>query len=175
MTRAIRLGLRGTAPVGVIEDAPNSQQSVQVVDLPYWLFPPINWENFDQLAYVGLGAVGADVTILDYTVPIGRNGIIKKVANNFIGGGFQEGQGNIIWRILVDGAPPPGANSYNSILGSLGSPASPTEIAGFRVYENQRITVIAHNVAIVLAGQLVGARLVGWLYPRELEAADIWL
>lgn len=172
----IPVGMGGTVPVGVTEDDPNSPSAdAQPVELPLRLFPPVNWENLDQLNYVGLGAIGADVIIIDYTVPIGRNGKITKVANNFVGGGFQEGQGNIIWRILVDGAPPPGATSYNNILGSLGSPASPTEIPGFRIFENQRITVIAHNVAIALAGQLVGARLVGYLYPRELEAADIWI
>lgn len=174
--RTGRIGLGGTVPVGLTEDDPNSPApAAQPVELPLRLFPPVDWENLDQLNYVDLGAIGDTVTILEFTVPIGRNGIIKKVANNFVGGGFQEGQGNIIWRILVDGAPPPGATSYNTILGSLGSPASPTEIAGFRIFENQVVSVVAENVAIAVAGQLVGARLVGYLYPRESEAADIWI
>jgi hypothetical protein len=174
-TQARRFGLRGTTPVGVMEDAANAAPSVQAVELPLRLFPPMNWENVDQFGYVALPAIAARAVILQFTVPIGRNGIIKKIANNFVGGGFQEGQGNIIWRILVDGAPPPGANSYNSISGSLGSPASPTEISGFRIYENQVVQLVADNIAIVVAGQLVGGRLVGYLYPRELENADIWI
>lgn len=149
--------------------------AVQPVELPARLFPPAQWENVDQFGYVLLPAIAARAVILSFKVPIGRNGIIKKVANNFVGAGFQEGQGNVIWRILVDGAPPPGANSYDSISGSLGNPASPTEISGFRVFENQVVQLVADNIAIIVAGQLVGGRLVGYLYPRELERDDVWI
>ena len=175
LARTGRLALSGTVPVGVQEDTANSPQNVQPVELPLRLYPPINWENLDQLNYVGLPAIGAQSIILDFTVPDGRNGIIKKVACNFVGGGWVEGSGNITWQILVDGGTPPGATSYNNILGSLGSPANPVEIPGFRIFEHQRIQFVANNVNIALAGQLVGARLIGWLYPRELDGSEIWI
>lgn len=149
--------------------------------LPLWIYPPINWENVDRIAYVTLPAINAaDLTILSFTVPIGRNGVINKVANNFVGGGWTEGTGDIIWRILVDGAPPPAANSYAAIPASLGSPANPTEISGFRIFENQVISVVVFNNGsgpnggVTPAGQLVGARLCGYLYPREMEDGNIW-
>jgi hypothetical protein len=148
--------------------------------LPLWIYPPINWENIDQIAYVTLPAINTEATILKFTVPIGRNGVINKVANNFVGGGWTEGTGDILWRILVDGAPPPAANSYAAIPASLGSPANPTEISGFRIFENQVISVtifnnpLGPNGGIVVAGQLAGARLCGYLYPRELEDSNIW-
>ena len=150
---------------------------VQPVELPVRLFPPAQWENLDQFPTAGvlLPTIGARAVIISFKVPIGRNGIIKKIANNFVGGGFQEWQGNIIWRILVDGAPPPGANSYEAITCSLGAPASPTEIAGFRIFENQTVQLVADNIAIVVAGQFVGGRLVGYLYPREFDADDVWI
>lgn len=145
-------------------------------NLPLWIYPPINWENVDQINYVTIGAIGAgDVVILSFQVPTGRNGIINKVANNFVGGGWTEGSGAIIWRILVDGAPPPGANSYNAILASLGSPAQPVAISGFRIFENQVVSVVVNNVSVPLAGQLAGARLAGYLYPRELEDPNIFI
>jgi hypothetical protein len=157
----------------------STQTPVQTMPVrkPLWVDPPDQWENLDQLAYVALPAIGAQAIILKFQVPIGRNGIIRKVANNFVGGGWTEGSGLVTWSILVDGAPPPGATSYDLILGSLGSPALPTEIAGFRIYENQVVEVVANNVApgIVLAGQLVGARLVGWLYPTQEEGDATWL
>lgn len=140
-----------------------------------------NWENIDQDNYVLLGAIGTTVTILSYVVPPGRNGIIYKVANNFVGGGWVEGTGDLVWRILVDGTPPPGANSYDSILASLGNPASPTEIPGFRIFENQVLTLVAFNNpagpsgGVVVAGQRVGARFVGWNYPTDIEESDIWI
>lgn len=150
-------------------------------DLPPHLFPPRNWENLDLLDYVTLGVIGATVVILSFKVPIGRNGIINKVATNFVGGGWVAGSGDVIWRILVDGATPPGATSYHRILDSLGSPAQPVGISGFRIFENQLITVVAFNNpagasgGVIPAGQSVGARLCGHLYPRDMEYQDLWV
>jgi len=171
-------GLGGTVPMGVTED-PGSNSGATApmpVELPARLFPPLNWLNIDQLNYVALGALGGpNAVIISFQVPIGYNGVIKKIGNNFVGGGWVEGSGAVVWQVLVDGAPPPGANSYNAILGSLGSPASPTELpGGFRIYENQVVTLVAQNATVVVAGQLVGGRLVGYLYPREEEDAGIW-
>jgi hypothetical protein len=150
-------------------------------DLPVWLYPPVSWENIDLLAYTLLPAIGSTVTILSFQVPIGRNGVINKVACNFVGGGWVEGTGDVVWRILVDGAPPPGATSYDTILASIGSPAQPVGISGFRIFENQVITVVAFNNpagpdgGVIVAGQRVGARLCGHLYPRDIEEQDIWI
>ena len=150
-------------------------------DLPLWIYPPINWENVDQIAYTALPAINAEATILSFLVPTGRNGIINKVACNFVGGGWVEGTGDLLWRILVDGAPPPGANSYEAIPASLGSPAQPVGIAGFRIFENQTIKVdifnngAGPNGGVIVAGQLAGARLAGYLYPRELEDPNIFI
>jgi hypothetical protein len=148
---------------------------------PPRLFKPQNWENIDLDTYALVPAVGSTVIILSYVVPPGRNGIIEKVANNFVGGGWVEGTGDFIWRILVDGAPPPGATSYDSILASLGNPASPTRVAGFRIFENQVLTFVGFNNpagpngGVVVAGQRVGARFSGYNYPTDIEEADIWI
>jgi hypothetical protein len=145
------------------------------VQRPIWIDPPSQWENIDQLNYVALPAIGATAIIITFQVPAGRNGVIQKVGNNFVGGGWVEGSGDVVWRILVDGTPPPGATSYDNILGSLGSPANPVEIPGFRIFENQVITLVAFNNAVVVAGQKVGGRLVGYLYPRDMEEDDLWI
>ena len=150
-------------------------------DLPPWIYPPTNWENIDQDNYALVPAIGSTVIIISYVVPPGRNGVIKGVANNFVGGGWVEGTGDFIWRILVDGTPPPGATSYDSIVASLGNPASPTGIAGFRIFENQVLTLVGFNNpagpsgGVVVAGQRVGARFVGWNYPTDIEESDIWI
>lgn len=168
------------AAVGPMIDDGTTQQSPRP-NLPPWIYPPTNWENIDQDNYALLPAIGSTVTIISYVVPPGRNGIINKVANNFVGGGWVEGTGDVIWRILVDGTPPPGATSYDTIVASLGNPASPTGIAGFRIFENQVITLVAFNNpagpngGVVVAGQRVGARFVGWNYPTEIEESDIWI
>jgi hypothetical protein len=156
-------------------------QPERSADLPLWIYPPINWENIDQIAYVALPAINAEAVILSFQVPLGRNGIINKVACNFVGGGWTEGTGDLLWRILVDNGTPPGANSYEAIPASLGSPAQPVGIAGFRIFENQVVKVdIFNNPAgpnggVIVAGQFAGARLCGYLYPRELEDPNIFI
>jgi hypothetical protein len=150
-------------------------QVIQQIGLPIRNFPPDRWENLDISNYVLLPAIAAQANVLSFQVPIGRNGIIKKVANNFVGGGWIEGSAAVIWQILVDGAPPPGATSYDTILTSLGNPSNPVEIAGFRVYENQIITLVVKNISVAVAGQLSGGRLIGYLYPRDMEDDGIWL
>jgi len=150
-------------------------------DLPPWIYQPVNWENVDQINYALVPAIGSTAIIISYVVPPGRNGIINKVACNFVGGGWVEGSGDIVWRILVDGTPPPGATSYDSILASLGGPSQPTGIAGFRFFENQVLQFVAFNNpsgangGVVVAGQRVGARFTGWNYPLDIEEDDIWI
>lgn len=150
-------------------------------DLPPWIYPPTNFENVDKINYALVPAIGSQATIISYTVPAGRNGIINKVACNFVGGGWVEGTGDIIWRILIDGTPPPGATDYDSILASLGGPAQPTGIAGFRFFENQILALVVFNNpagpngGVVVAGQRCGGRLTGYNYPREIEETDIWI
>jgi hypothetical protein len=164
-------------------DQPDPPQNMKIDGINYVTFPRgiQNWENIDQDNYALLPAIGASVVIISYVVPPGRNGIIYKVANNFVGGGWVEGTGDIVWRILVDGSPPPGAVSYDTILASLGNPASPTEIAGFRIFENQVLQLVAFNNpagpdgGVIVAGQRVGARFCGWNYPTDIEDSDIWL
>lgn len=163
---------QGMGDVIVDVEAPTSED---VRSLPVWLYPPMQWENIDLLSYAALPAIAATVTILSFTVPIGRNGIINKVACNFVGGGWVEGSGDVLWRILVDGGTPPGATNYDAIVASLGSPANPVGISGFRIFENQTLTLVCFNNAVVVAGQRVGARLCGYLYPREMEDDSIWI
>lgn len=164
-------------------DQPDPPQRMKIDGINYVTFPRgiQNWENIDQDNYALLPPIGSTVVIVSYVVPPGRNGIIYKVANNFVGGGWVEGTGDLIWRILVDGTPPPGAVSYDAILASLGNPASPTEIPGFRIFENQVLQLVAFNNpagpdgGVVVAGQRVGARFVGWNYPTDIEDSDIWI
>lgn len=166
----------GQDPFGYNQSGPQATR-----DLPVWLYPPRNWENVDLLNYAVLPAIGSTATILRYIVPIGRNGVINKVACNFVGGGWTAGTGDILWRILLDAIPPPGATSYDAIVDSLGSPAQPVGISGFRIFENQTLTVVVFNNpaglngGVVVAGQLSGARLCGHLYPRDMEVDDLWI
>jgi hypothetical protein len=151
------------------------------VTRPIWIDPPDNWQNVDQVTYALLPAIGGTVVIVSFQVPLGYNGIINRIANNFVGGGWVEGSGDVIWKILADGGTPPGATSYANIVASLGSPANPVPISGFRIFENQVITLVAFNNpagpdgGVVVSGQRVGGRLMGYLYPRDEESTSTWV
>lgn len=164
------------ATIAAVQAATNpaANTEVDIASLPVWLWPPVGWQNVDLLDYVALPAIGATAIILQFQVPIGYNGVIKKVANNYVGAGWTEGTGELIWSILVDGTAPPGASSYATIFGSLGSPANPVEIPGFTIFENQTLTVVIQNVSVAVAGQLSGARLIGYLYPIPETPDETW-
>jgi hypothetical protein len=139
--------------------------------LPPWIYPPATFENIETSGYVAIPAIAASVDVISFLMPSGRNGIIKKIANNFVGGGWVEGSGSITWAILIDDKAPDG---FGVILNSLGNPSSPTEIAGIRVFEGEKVRLQVTNVSVAVAGQLIGGRFLGWRYPREIEDPDIW-
>ncbi|MGH8135061.1 MAG: hypothetical protein ACRER4_01840, partial [Steroidobacteraceae bacterium] len=143
--------------------------------LPVVNFMPPEGESFEFHGYVALPAIAATAVVFSFQVPIGRNGMIKRIANVFVGGGFQEGQGNVFWQIMADlkdasfgaGANNLVAPNYDNIVASLGSVAAPSEIDGIRIREGQVVALVVRNVAIIVAGQLVGGRLGGYFYPID--------
>lgn len=135
--------------------------------LPPWIYPPAENEPIDDIAYVGLPAIGSSVQVLKRTIDPGYNSVLVAFANNFVGGGWTEGSGAITWQILIDGAAVPG---YDLIPASLGSPANPVRHpSGIRVFEGQTVVLLATNNSVVLAGQLTGGRWQGYFYPKEYE------
>jgi hypothetical protein len=144
----------------------------EAVVQPPWILPPANWVSFDPAAYVAIPAVGNQAIIVDFRPPDGMHGIIQRIANVYVGGGFQEGQGNINWQILLEGAP---FRGYDNIVASMGSVAQPSVISGIPIKEGQRVQLVTNNIAIVVAGQLVGGRLSGYFYPRDIEPEGTWL
>ncbi len=157
----------------LIQQLEDQRGAVTVGRLPEWLYEPASFESFDYVGYVAVPALGAEATVVTFTVPDGRNGIIKLIGNNFVGAGFVEGSGDILWRIEQDTA---AVKNYNAIPASLGNPALPSRISGIRVFERQVVALIVRNVAIAApGGALSGGRLGGWFYPRNEEAEDIWL
>ncbi len=151
---------------------PFTGAGVQVDRLPEWVYPPASHEPFEYIGYVAVPALGGEANVVQFTVPDGRNGVIVRIANNFVGAGFNEGSGDILWRIEADGA---SFKNFEAIPASLGNPALPSTINSLRIFERQVITLVVRNVAIAApGGALSGGRLGGWFYPRNEENEDIW-
>lgn len=151
---------------------PDAQADINI--LPVTNFMPAQGEDFEAHAYVALPAIGASAVILQFVVPEGRHGMIKRIANVFVGGGFTEGQGGIVWQIVQDGnvAGPLIAPFFDNIVASLGTVSNPSYIDGIRIREGQLVQLIAKNISIAVAGQLIGGRLGGFFYPIELDPPD---
>lgn len=137
---------------------------------------PAGGNPFDRLnnAAVTLPAIGAEVVVVQFNVPRGKNGVVVRISNQFVGGGWTEGTGDLVWRIEADGVP---VRDYESIIASLGTTSNPADRRGnpIRVFENQVVRLICNNVAVPVAGQPLLGLLGGWFYPIEQEGESYFL
>jgi hypothetical protein len=124
-------------------------------------------------AQILLPAIGAAQVVVSFTCPRRQNGEIEFVANQFVGGGWTEGTGAIIWQILIDGIPVQG---YDAILGSLGTTASPGWLGkgAIQFSENQLVQLRVTNVSIAVAGQILLGLLRGHFEPVETKTPNAW-
>ena len=124
-------------------------------------------------AQILLPAIGAAQVVASFTCPRRQNGEIEFVANQFVGSGWTEGTGTIIWQILIDGVPVQG---YDAILGSLGSTASPGWLGkgAIQFSENQLVQLRVTNVSIVVAGQVLLGLLRGHFEPIDTKRSSAW-
>jgi hypothetical protein len=140
--------------------------------LPAHLFMPADAQSFDYQAYVALPAMGSTSTVLTFTVPEGFHGVINTFGNVFVGAGFTEGTGDLVWQLLANSGVVP---NYENILASLGSVSQPSKLAGILIKEQQVIALTVKNVGLAVGGAFIGGRLGGWHYPKYHEPDDVWL
>lgn len=139
--------------------------------LPPHLYQPVTGLPFNPSTYITIPAIGVTATILQRTVPNGYYSVINQLGNNFVGGGFVDGSGALIWQLTLDNVPYP---NFEAIIASLGNPANPSLIGAVTARERQIIRLTVQNVSVVTAGQLIGGRLSGYDYPLELADATQW-
>lgn len=104
------------------------------------------------------------IVVISKTIEKGLLAVINKIAIVHFGGAPPDGTGNVIWRLLKNGAGITGLNNLTSQLGTYTEPNAFSIIA----VENDVIQVTAE----VPAGQLpmppgtrTAARFHGWTYP----------
>jgi hypothetical protein len=141
-----------------------------------WLYPTADFLNLDKFGSIALPATnGIFNTILQFTVPPGRNGKITQL-------------GIDISSTLVGDAPfiqaivPPQVTfsistdqkgyrfqDYEAFNFAPGAVSAPTPINGLMIKENQTIYVKIANLTLVVGAQFVAARVLGYLYAKNLE------
>jgi hypothetical protein len=150
--------------------------SVDVHNLPIQNFMPASGKPFEFHGGVTIPAIGAQATVVQFRVPSGQNGFIRRIANVFVGGGFTDFSGSIVWQIWIDSVAagnPVVAPNFNNIIASLGSVSNPSPIDGIHIKEGKLISLIVKNISVVISGQLIGGRLGGSFFPLNLEPPDI--
>lgn len=130
--------------------------------------------RFPNQASVILGAIASDTVVVSFTVPHGKNGAITTISNQFVGGGWTEGTGDLVWRVDVNGVAVQGFNSLISSIGSMSNPAD-LRFNAIRVRENDFVRLVVNNVAVVVANQYLLGQLGGFFYPLTQEPTSTYL
>lgn len=143
-----------------------------VWSIPPWLERPSNGLDFQNLyfqplsAFISGGAfTGLDVQLGTFRVPLGWNGVIKKVVFGFTGDGHQEGSGDIVWRLQVGERY---ARNFGNVLNSYGSLETALLIQDqhIDIISGQNITLIGNVPATstISSGEIF-AGVFGWFWP----------
>ena len=121
--------------------------------------------NITPSPFAAYPAPGAGVTtIISYQVPKGFRAKVTHMAINTWGGQVYDGTGNVVWRVLVNGAAEKGMENMMSQFGTDSNPI-PVTIA---LNENDIISVTVEVPAGQLAipgSQTTSARLIGYAVP----------
>lgn len=142
------------------------QEPLIANDLPPRVFPPADAVAFDPTAYISLPAVGVTSTVLSFTVDDGYYAVLRDMGNVFVGTGWTEGSGELVWQLLDNGLV---VRNYDNIVSSLGSVNNPRPIgggAGILFQEGHLVVLQAKNVSLNVGGAQLGARLGGWLFAK---------
>lgn len=147
--------------------------AVVVPQLPVQNFMPPSGKPFEFHGGVLLPAVGVTATVFNFVVPKGNNGYIRRIANVFVGGGFTDFSGAVIWQILLDQVKNVVAPNFDNIIASLGSVSNPSKVDGIHIFEGSQVALIVKNISVVVAGQLIGGRLGGSFHSIREEPPNL--
>ncbi len=135
---------------------------------PPWVKMPPQGRRFTRINSIALPAFdGLDHLVLSYLVPSGRDGTIAAVVQNYTGQGFQEGSGDLTWRLKLNQHY---VKDYGDTTTSLGSLTQYNMNPGQILVQSNQLVQYFVNVSVAAAGNLVGGRIIcstlGWWWPR---------
>jgi hypothetical protein len=134
-----------------------------------WVVMPPQGRRFQYINTIPRPPVGVETEVLKFRVALGWNGVIRGVVNNFIGAGFKEGSGDLVWRIQLNLRY---ARDYGNIKTSLGDLTGPYDMnaGGILIKSGEDVrylvTMNAAGAAHLDPAGRVLASLYGWTYPR---------
>lgn len=114
------------------------------------------------VAFPAPGAAAVDV--LAFTVPAGMGCVIRWLAVITTVGGFQDGNGSVVWRVLVNGSAVQGYEAITCQVGTLAQPADTQILAMEGDTVEITVEVPAGQQAMPI-GSVSAARAKGWFFP----------
>jgi hypothetical protein len=136
-----------------------------------WVEMPPEGERLQKVGSIPLPAAElVDTPIVDFTMPIGWDGVGTNVMMTVAGSGFVEGSGDVVWRMKVGQRWIP---DFSNVIFSLNDLRNPHALIGgyIRLLSLQRVQIFAMLGAGAL-GRLdpadrLNAAVVGWTYPKR--------
>lgn len=146
-----------------------SAHACELVEMPGgYMMPAEGREWFEQVSIITPAINPAPgQLVLDFRCPVGYDGIIYGVTNLYLGAGFVQGSGDLIWRVQVGEG---WARNMGEMLYSLGAVGQPFPLADqIQVRSSQRVRMFVQTVNASGLIQVGVARMVmglqGWWYP----------
>ena len=149
----------------------NQSGAANPVSAP-WVAMPDGGFPFNTIGVINTPAIAPGVwvdvigpnTVPSFVVPNGYGGVIKDIFNSYNGGGFTQGSGQLIWRILRNNQ---AVRGYDNILAFLGA----SEVTGrtqIRFGSGDVLRFQVQNVSLVTGGSQITCYFGGWFFPLKV-------
>lgn len=137
---------------------------------PPWVKMPSQGKRFSYIQSIPLptSGYGTDQLVLSWSVPLGYDGVINYIVQNYTGQGFQEGGGDLTWRLSLNERYVKNLGNTTTSIGTLVSgPISPNTTI---ILLSGQLVQYFVNVAPSAQSDLSGGRVItstwGWFWPR---------
>lgn len=137
---------------------------------PPWVRMPTQGKRYSKIGSIALPANdAADHLITSFLVPYGYDGCIVSVVFNTDGTvGFQQGSGDLTWRLKINQR---WVKDYGAVTTYIGSLVTPYSVnSGQVILQSGQLVQMFVNRSVASGGTISGGRVVaasmGWYWPR---------
>lgn len=139
-----------------------------IYDQPPWVKMPAQGRRFSKISSIPIplvGQFGTDVLVTSFIVPQGWDGVIASTVNQFTGLNFNEGSGDISWRLQINQRY---VKDMGNIQVTLGTTTQPWPVNGgsIRLVSRQLVQFFVNVANANPAGGRIVCAMFGWFYPR---------
>ncbi len=137
---------------------------------PPWVKMPGQGKRYGHPSSIPLASavLDTDTVVQSFLVPTGYDGVIVAPVNLYTGQGFEEGSGDLTWRIKINQRY---VKDYGAITTSMGSLTQPWYNANSQILlQSGQLVQYLVNRSTGSVGNLQGGRILcglwGWYWPR---------